>query len=73
MNQRADYGLSPILKEFTAQTKNVMSNKDSRFKCLFKSMENGGEMKLMKSLISYLADTTYKASDDKIVAILEGI
>lgn len=25
-----DYELSPILKEFTAQTKNVMSNKDAR-------------------------------------------
>jgi len=68
-----DYGLSPILKEFTAQTKNVLSNKDSRFKRLFKAMGNCGEIKLMKSLVSYLVDTTYEASDDKIVAIFEGI
>jgi len=65
----ANYGLSPVLKEFTVQTKNVMSNKDSRFKQLFKSMENVGEIKLMKSLISYLVRTTYKVSDDEIAAI----
>lgn len=68
-----DYGLSPTLKEFTAQTKNILSNKDSRFKRLFKSMENVGEIKLMKSLISYLADKTYEASDEKMMAILGGI
>lgn len=59
----ADYELSPVLKEFTAQTKNVMSNKDPRFKRLFKSMENVGEIRLMKSVIAYLVYTTYKASN----------
>lgn len=60
----ADYGLSPKLKEFTAQTKNVMSNKDPRFKRLFKSIENVGEIRLIKSVIAYLVYTTYKASND---------
>jgi len=69
----ADYDLSPLLKEFTAQTKNVMSNKDSRFKKLFRSMENVGEIKLIKSLISYLVSTTYKASDESLSAIFRGV
>ena len=67
----SDYSLSPVLKEFTAQTKNVMSNKDIRFKRLFKSLEDVGEMKLFKSLISYLANNTYKASDSEITTMFE--
>lgn len=66
-----DYGLSPVLKTFTAQTKNVMSNKDIRFKRLFKAMEDVGEMKMMKALISYLVNTTYNASDHEILAIFQ--
>ena len=46
-----------------------MSNKDSRFKRLFKSMENVGEIKLMKDIISYLVRTTYTASNDDLSAI----
>lgn len=66
-----DYNLSPVLKEFTKQTKNVMSNKDPRFKRLFKSMEDACEIKLMKSLISYLANDTYNVSDHKLSAIFQ--
>ena len=63
------YGLSPKLKEFTVQTKNVMSNKDSRFKQLFRTMEDCGEMKLMKSLLAYLTASTYRSNDDELAAI----
>ena len=69
----SDYELSPVLKEFTAQTKNVMSNKDARFKRLFRSMENIGEMKLMKLLVNYLVNTTYQASDNDISAMFQGM
>lgn len=62
----ADYELSPVLKEFTAQTKNVMSNKDVRFKRLFKSMKDVGEMKLLESLLVYLINNTYNASNDEL-------
>jgi hypothetical protein len=65
----ADYNLPPDFKDFTAQSKNVMSNKDYRFKLLFKSLENFGEFKLLKSLISYFVSTTYKASDEEINTI----
>lgn len=62
----ADFGLSSVMKEFTAQTKNVMSSKDSRFKNLFLSIKDTGEMKLMQSLLNYLVAATYKASDAEI-------
>lgn len=65
----SEYELSPVLKEFTAQTKNVMSNKDSRFKRLFKSMENVGEIRLIKSVIAYLVETTYEASNTELIKI----
>lgn len=65
----ADYDLSPDLKKFTAQTKNVMSNKDSRFKKLFLAMGNAGEIKLLKDIISYLVSKTYTASDEDLSAI----
>lgn len=67
----ADYGLSPVLKEFTAQTKNVMSNKDVRFKRLFRSMKEVGEMKLLESLLTYLVGKTYNASDDELLSIFQ--
>lgn len=63
------YGLSPKLKEFTAQTKNVMSNKNPRFKQLFRSLEDSGEIKLMKILLAYLSATTYQSKDSELVAI----
>lgn len=66
-----DYGLSPVLKEFTSQTKNVMSNKDYRFKRLFKSMENIGEMKLLQKLLYYLVNNTYKVSNNGFISIFD--
>lgn len=64
-----DYGLPSVLKEFTAQTKDVMSNKDVRFKRLFKAMLDEGEMKLMKGIIDYLVVKTYNAKEEDIIAI----
>lgn len=67
----ANYGLPPVLKEFTAQTKNVMSNKDNRFKRLFKSMEEVGEMKLMQTLVDYLVKNNYNVSNNDLVSIFQ--
>lgn len=66
-----DYELSPVLKEFTAQTKNVMSNKDVRFKLLFKSMKDVGEMKLLKTVLTYLVSSTYNADENKIATFFD--
>lgn len=64
-----NYGLSNKLKEFTTQTKNVMSNKDPRFKRLFNDMKNDGELKLMASVLSYLANATYSAKEEDIKSL----
>lgn len=48
-----------------------MSNKDPRFKRLFRSMKGIGEIKLMESLIAYLANNTYQASNEKISEIFQ--
>ncbi len=64
-----DYQLSSVLKKFTAQTKDVLSNRDPRFKKLFRAMENEGEVKLLKTLLSYLVSAKYDASDSEIVKI----
>ncbi len=69
----SDYQLSPTLKEFTAQTKNVMSNKDPRFKRLFKAMEQAGEIRLLKSLLSYLVSTNYQSSENEILTIFKNL
>lgn len=57
-----DFDLPQELDKFKAITKNVMSNKDSRFKNLFLTLEHHGEMKLLKSLLYYLHDNTYRAN-----------
>lgn len=67
----ADYDLSPVLKEFTTQTKNVMSNKDIRFKKLFKSTKDVGEMKLLEAISTYLISATYNADDNKICSLFD--
>lgn len=63
------FELSPELKEFTTQTKNVMSNKDSRFKKLFISIKDLGEMKLLNSILHYLVNATYKAKDEDLILL----
>lgn len=63
----AEYNLSPVLKEFTAQAKNVIS-KDTRFKRLFKAMKDVGEMKLLESILTYLVSTTYNADNNKLIS-----
>jgi hypothetical protein len=65
------FNLSPNLKEFTAQTKNVMSDKDFRFKQLFRAMENSGEMKLLKSVLSYLVTHTYQSSNTDLASLFQ--
>lgn len=78
MIQRADFIIpecyvdTNLAETLAVQTKNVMSNKDARFKRLFKSMKDIGEMKLLESVLNYLASTTYNADDDEIVSFFPG-
>lgn len=68
-----DYQFSPVLKEFTAQTKNVMSNEDARFKHLFKSMRDVGEMKLFSSVLTYLIEASYGVDDVVIISLFSAL
>lgn len=64
------FGLPNQLKDFTKQTKDVMSNKDYRFKSLFGSIADIGETSVLKKLISYLCESTYNSCNDDIVRII---
>lgn len=46
-----------------------MSNKIIRFKRLFKSLDEVGEVKLMKSILKYLCEMKYSVSNEGILAI----
>lgn len=63
------FGLPNTLSEFTKHTKNVMSNKDARFKSLFATIGDTGEMAVFKKLITYLCENTYQSKDADIVEI----
>lgn len=64
------FGLPKELKDFTRQTKDVMSNKDSRFKSLFHTLSDIGEASIFKKLIQYLCENTYQSNDADIVGIV---
>ncbi len=64
-----DYELSGDLKKLTGMTKTVMSNKDSRFKKLFKVLSTDGEMKMLKELLDYLRNNRFESQDADIIAI----
>jgi hypothetical protein len=56
---------------YLVHTKNVMLNKDPRFKRLFMSMKDVGEMKLLESVLSYLISNPYLVSDDVVLNLFD--
>lgn len=60
------YGLADNLAELKVQTKNVLSNKDSRFKRLFRDLEPYGEIHILKNVLLYLADHTYRSQTEQL-------
>lgn len=62
-----DFGLPSKLMDFTEQAKKVMSNKDKRFKRLFRASENSAELQLLKSVLTYLADNPYNADESILI------
>lgn len=64
-----DYNLSPVLNEFTRQTKNELSNKDPSFSKLFKDLEGFGEIKIVKDLLNYFISSLYQSSNEEILKI----
>lgn len=66
------FGFSTVMKEFTAQTKKVLSNKDPRFKSLFKAMKSVGEMALLESVVTYFVNHKYRSTDDRLRSMFAG-
>ena len=66
-----DFGLAPILKDFTEQTKNVMSNKDPRFKRLFHAIKDYEEMRLFARILQMLIRDTYNVSAEGLSVIFK--
>lgn len=66
-----EFELSSDLKEFITQTKNVMSNKDARFRRLFMAMRDQKEMKLLGTLITYLISHSYASDDNELRSIFQ--
>lgn len=64
------FGLPNQLKDFTKPTKDVMSNKDSRFKSLFRALADIGEVSTLKRIVSYLCDNTYRSENEEMVRIV---
>ena len=67
----SDFNLSADLQSFTRQTKNILSNKDKRFRSLFAALESATEISILKNLLSYLKSSQYSSTPDDILQILE--
>ena len=67
----AEYNLPEDLPSFTRQTKNVLSNKDKRFRSLFQAIESATEISILKKILSYLTNFRYSANADEIFKILQ--
>lgn len=65
-----DFNLPADFQSFTRQTKNVLSNKDKRFRSLFATLELATEISILKNLLSYLNNYQYSSTPDAILHIL---
>lgn len=66
-----DFNLPADLQHFTRQTKNVLSNKDKRFRSLFAALESAKEISLLKNILIYLTHSQYSSTSDAILHILK--
>ena len=66
-----DYGLPSTLKELTKVTKDVKAKNDTRFKDLFKSLNNSEELTKLRSALNYLNDNQYKCDTAELHKIFE--
>lgn len=66
----SDFNLPADLHSFTKQTKNILSNKDKRFRDLFTALAPASEISILKDLLSYLNSFQYSSSTEKILQIL---
>ena len=65
------YNLPDTLDSLKKLTKKVGSDKDDRFKALFRDLDSVGEIATLKALLLYLRGEGYAAREEQIVSILE--
>lgn len=66
------YGLPDTLDALKKLTKKVGSDKDYRFRTLFRQLDSVGEVAALKELLFYLRSEGYAAREEQIVTILGG-
>lgn len=60
------FGLPTNLKDFLKETKTITSNKDQRFKKLFKEIKNHKEISLLQKVLTYLCENKYQSDVEEI-------
>ncbi|MBO5838966.1 MAG: hypothetical protein J6R06_04745 [Bacteroidales bacterium] len=60
------FGLPINLKDFLKETKTITSNKDQRFKKLFKEIKNHKEISLLQKVLTYLCENKYQSDVEEI-------
>lgn len=60
------FGLPINLKDFLKETKTITSNKDQRFKKLFKEIKNHKEISLLQKVLTYLCENKYQSNVEEI-------
>lgn len=67
----AIYGLPSKLKDFTHISKSVTSNSDSRFKLLFKDIDDCREIRNLRNSLQYMVQNTYATDNEVLIKKFE--
>jgi len=62
----SNFDLPTNLKDFLKETKTITSNKDQRFKNIFKVIKNHEEISLLQNILTYLCENKYHSKIDDI-------
>ena len=67
----ADYQLPKDMEELKKQTKTITAKDDKRFELLFKKLRNASNVKRLDSILQYLLEKKYTASDAVVCQLLQ--
>ena len=62
----SDFDLPTEFEDFLEETKTETSNKDQRFKKLFKDIKNHEEISLLQEVLTYLCENKYQSDVEEI-------
>ncbi len=69
----SDFDLPTEFEDFLEETKTKTSNKDQRFKKLFKEIKNHKEISLLQKVLTYLCENKYQSNVEEIKALCNEI